>query len=163
MKKRIFSILSLLTLILMLSSCYDNADPNWDQRLGIKEKTNYLVYKDIEFEITSVLQVVDTFRVGNETIPLITILLKCDSTISVKYSLYGYDKMPYSDLSVTESNFSDLPMVTCDFQYRNMPSILESGMLTIEEVDEYGVLFNNYIFNHAIGDFTVNGKAKGFK
>ncbi|MDR2979623.1 MAG: hypothetical protein LBV02_04185 [Bacteroidales bacterium] len=141
------------------TSCYDNADPNWDQTLGIKEKTNYLLYNDVEYEIVKITRLSDTEILNEIETPTISIVFSTDTNVSIQYKLYGYAALPYDDFSIVPSTTNT---ITCTFYANETPYILDSGMLTIEEAEEYGVKFTNYTFNHALTGFAVNGKAKDF-
>lgn len=160
MKNRIYLLPILFCVIMLFVSCYDNADPNWDQRLGIKEETNYIIYNEVEYALTNLVKYSDSVTVNGQDIPAIIVTFMADSSFSVEYTLYNQIKIACDDYNIVDVAPETTPVITCKFKRNGTEQNLASGMLSVEEVEEYGVTFTNYTFNHAIPDYAINGKAK---
>lgn len=160
MKNRIYLLPILFCVIMLFASCYDNADPNWDQRLGIKEETNYIIYNEVEYALTNLIKFSDSLTVNGQAVPVVVVTFVADSSFSLEYTLYNQTQIPYDDFNILETSPETIPKITCKLKHGATVYNLSSGMFSTEEVDEYGVLFTNYSFNHAIPEFTINGKAK---
>lgn len=165
MKKQLLLLPVFVCILVTFSSCYDNADPNWDQRLGIKEKTNYLIYNEIEYPIVKIERTTGEETFDGEKIPFVSVTFYTDTItdIDISYTLYNCTSLPYEEFSIVETGGTTAPKIACEFNKGDYNFIIPSGMFTIEEVTEYGVTFTNFVFNHAIPEFTINGKVKDFK